>query len=184
MKSMRYILPLLLFTALLALLLKGLGQDPKEVPSPLVGKLAPAFTAPQLHVPEKQFSASDMNGKVWILNVWASWCFSCRAEHELVTRMAREHGIVVVGLNYKDEPADAKAWLQQFGNPYVTSVMDPEGDIGIEYGVYGVPESFIIDKAGVIRRKVIGPINDSPDEKPQNSVDELLAFLSKLEAES
>jgi cytochrome c biogenesis protein CcmG/thiol:disulfide interchange protein DsbE len=98
--------------------------------------------------------------------------------------MAKEHGVIVVGLNYKDEPADAKAWLQQFGNPYVTSVMDQEGDIGIEYGVYGVPESFIIDKSGVIRRKVIGPINDSPDEKPQNSVDELLAFMSKLEAES
>lgn len=183
MKSLRYLIPLLIFAALLALMLKGLGQDPKEVPSPLVGKPAPAFTAQQLHVPGKQFSASDLKGNVWMLNVWASWCFSCRAEHELVTRMAREHGITVVGLNYKDEPADAKAWLRQFGNPYVTSVMDQAGDIGIEYGVYGVPESFIIDKSGVIRRKVIGPINDSPDEKPQNSVEQLLAFMSKLETE-
>ena len=97
--------------------------------------------------------------------------------------MSREHGIIVVGLNYKDEPADAKAWLRQFGNPYVTSVMDREGDVGIEYGVYGVPESFIIDKAGVIRRKVIGPINDDPEEKPKNSVDQLLAFMSMLESE-
>ena len=183
MKSMRFILPLLIFAALMALLFMGLGQDPKEVPSPLVGKPTPAFTAQQLHVPEKQFSASDMKGRVWMLNVWASWCFSCRAEHELVTRMSREHGIIVVGLNYKDEPADAKAWLRQFGNPYVTSVMDREGDVGIEYGVYGVPESFIIDKAGVIRRKVIGPINDDPEEKPKNSVDQLLAFMSMLESE-
>ncbi len=183
MKSMRYVVPLLIFAALVALLLKGLGQDPKEVPSPLIDKPAPPFTAQQLLVPEKHFSAEDLKGKVWVLNVWASWCVSCRAEHELVTRMAREHGTIVVGLNYKDEPADAKAWLRQFGNPYVTSVMDRQGDIGIEYGVYGVPESFIIDKAGLIRRKVIGPINDSPDDKPENSVEQLLAFISKLETE-
>jgi cytochrome c biogenesis protein CcmG, thiol:disulfide interchange protein DsbE len=183
MRSMRYAIPLLIFAALVVLLLKGLGQDPKEVSSPLIDKPAPPFTAPQLLVPEKPFSVEDMRGRVWVLNVWASWCVSCRAEHQLVTRMAREHGIIVVGLNYKDEPSNAKAWLRQFGNPYATSVVDPVGDIGIEYGVYGVPESFIIDKAGLIRRKVIGPINDSAEEKPENSVAQLVAFIEKLEGE-
>jgi len=153
----RYVL-LAVFLALIALLGVGLTLNPREVPSPLVGKPAPNFQLPQLHDPAKTFSQKDMLGKVWLLNVWASWCVSCREEHPVLVEFAKSGVAPLYGLNYKDQRKDGIAWLRQFGNPYVLSAYDIKGQIGIEYGVYGVPETYVIDKKGVIRYKRIGPL--------------------------
>jgi cytochrome c biogenesis protein CcmG, thiol:disulfide interchange protein DsbE len=154
---MRYVL-LAVFLALVALLGVGLTLNPREVPSPLVGKAAPNFQLPQLHEPGKEFSEKDMLGKVWLLNVWASWCVSCREEHPVLVEFAKSGIAPLYGLNYKDQRKDGLAWLNQFGNPYVLSAYDREGRIGIDYGVYGVPETYVIDKKGIIRYKRIGPL--------------------------
>jgi cytochrome c biogenesis protein CcmG/thiol:disulfide interchange protein DsbE len=157
-KSIRWSIPLAIFVVLLAFLWVGLGRDPREVPSPLIGKPAPQFKLTQLHAPDESLSTNDLKGKVWLLNVWASWCVSCRVEHPLLVQLADQKIVPVVGLDYKDQPADARAWLTQRGNPYMTSIVDLDGHVGIDYGVYGVPETFLIDKDGIIRYKQIGPI--------------------------
>ena len=154
----RTTLPLLAFGLLLAFMAAGLTLKPREVPSPLIGKMAPAFTLPLLDAPTHTLATKDMRGKVWLLNVWASWCVACRLEHSLVLDAAKTGAVPIYGLNYKDEPADAQRWLDRFGNPYVSSMSDREGLVGIDLGVYGVPETFVIDKQGVIRQKVIGPL--------------------------
>lgn len=154
----RFLLPLALFVVLVGFLAVGLNRNPREVPSPLVGKPAPAFTLPQLADPGKTFSPADMAGKVWVFNVWASWCVSCREEHPLLVEFARAGVAPLVGLDYKDQRADGLRWLKQFGNPYDFSAFDADGRVGIDYGVYGVPETYVIDKAGVIRHKHIGPV--------------------------
>ena len=154
----RVLLPLAIFLVLAGFLAVGLYRDPREVPSPLVGKAAPAFALPVLHQPDKQFTPADMRGKVWLLNVWASWCVSCRDEHPVLVELAKRKLIPVLGLNYKDKGDEAKTWLARFGNPYDLSVVDADGRIGIDYGVYGVPETYLIDGAGVIRYKRIGPL--------------------------
>lgn len=153
--------PLAIFLTLVVFLAVGLRLDPREVPSPLVGKEAPGFSAPSLAAPERILRKQDMLGKVWMLNVWASWCVACREEHPVLVNYARSGGFPVYGLNYKDKREDGLRWLRQLGNPYTDVVYDLDGRIGINYGVYGVPETFIIDKAGVIRYKHIGPI--TPD---------------------
>lgn len=155
---MRNWLPLLGFLVLVIFLGIGLGLDPREVPSPLIDKPAPVFSLPQLHAPEQNFAPEHMKGKVWLLNVWASWCVSCRAEHAVLNDFARSNPVILVGLNYKDEALDARQWLAQLGNPYALSVMDREGKAGLDWGVYGVPETFIIDKKGIVRHKHIGPV--------------------------
>jgi cytochrome c biogenesis protein CcmG/thiol:disulfide interchange protein DsbE len=147
-----------IFAALVGLLAVGLTLNPREVPSPLIGKPAPAFELPLLHEPERKFSQKDMLGTVWILNVWASWCPPCLAEHPIVTDLARSGVAPVVGLNYKDAREDALPWLKRNGDPYKLSVYDQAGRIGIDYGVYGVPETYVIDRKGVIRYKHIGPL--------------------------
>ncbi|MDA0981608.1 MAG: DsbE family thiol:disulfide interchange protein [Proteobacteria bacterium] len=152
------LIPLALFLVIAGFLFAGLDLKPREVPSPLVGKAAPAFTLPVLHQPEKLFAPSEMKGKPWMLNVWASWCVACRDEHPLLVALAKQNVIPILGLNYKDQPQDAKRWLAQFGDPYLYSVMDTEGRVGIDYGVYGVPETYVIDGAGVIRFKHIGAL--------------------------
>jgi cytochrome c biogenesis protein CcmG/thiol:disulfide interchange protein DsbE len=154
----RFLLPLGIFILLVAFLAVGLKLDPREVPSPLVGKAAPAFELPILQQPDKRFVPGDMRGKVWLLNVWASWCVSCREEHPVLLALAKRGVMPILGLNYKDKNDDATAWLKQFGNPYELSVVDADGRIGIDYGVYGVPETYLIDAEGVIRYKQIGPI--------------------------
>jgi cytochrome c biogenesis protein CcmG/thiol:disulfide interchange protein DsbE len=154
----RFLLPLGIFILLVAFLAVGLRLDPREVPSPLVGKPAPAFELPILQQPDKRFVPGDMRGKVWLLNVWASWCVSCRDEHPMLVALAKRGVIPILGLNYKDKSDEATAWLKQFGNPYDLSVVDADGRIGIDYGVYGVPETYLIDAEGVIRYKQIGPI--------------------------
>jgi len=155
---MRYALPLGVFVVLVLLLGVGLSLDPREVPSPLIDKPAPPFQLPLLHQPEKSFSPREMQGKVWMLNVWASWCAACREEHPVLADFARSGPTPLYGLNYKDRRNDAIAWLRRFGDPYVASLVDADGRIGIDYGVYGVPETYVIDKQGVIRYKRIGPV--------------------------
>ncbi|MCU1265146.1 MAG: periplasmic protein thiol/disulfide oxidoreductase DsbE [Acidobacteria bacterium] len=156
---MRYAIPLVLFIGLVAFLAIGLGRDPHEVPSPLINKAAPPFQLSQLHQPDKKFGAEEMRGKVWLLNVWASWCVSCREEHPLLVELSRTHAVPIYGLNWKDKREDAITWLSDLGNPYVLSVSDLDGRIAIDYGVYGAPETYLIDKTGVIRFKQIGPLS-------------------------
>ncbi|MFZ5509490.1 MAG: DsbE family thiol:disulfide interchange protein [Pseudomonadota bacterium] len=154
----RFLWPLIGFVVLIAFLGIGLNLNPREVPSPFIGKPAPAFTLAQLAEPHKSFSPKDMQGTVWLLNVWASWCVSCREEHPVLMELAKTNVVPIVGLDYKDPRDDALRWLKQFGDPYLLSIADTEGRVGIDYGVYGVPETFVIDKAGVIRHKHIGPV--------------------------
>jgi cytochrome c biogenesis protein CcmG/thiol:disulfide interchange protein DsbE len=153
------------FIALVALLAVGLRLNPREVPSPLIGKPAPAFELPLLDAPDKTFSQKDMLGTVWILNVWASWCPPCLVEHPVVSELANSGIAPVVGLNYKDTREDALPWLKRNGNPYKLSVYDAAGRIAIDYGVYGVPETYVIDQKGVIRYKHIGPLTPEIAEK-------------------
>lgn len=172
----RFLIPLAVFFVLVIFLAIGLTLNPRDVPSPLKDKPAPAFTLPQLDAADKNFSPADMKGKVWLLNVWASWCVSCRQEHPLLVSFSKEGKLPVVGLNYKDQALDAKKWLDQFGNPYVLSAVDADGRVGIDYGVYGVPETYVIDKAGTIRMKHTGPITSQSMEK---LILPLVAELSK-----
>jgi cytochrome c biogenesis protein CcmG/thiol:disulfide interchange protein DsbE len=155
---MRFAIPLGIFIIIVGLLAYGLQLDPKIVPSPLIGKPAPAFSLAKLDAPQHFLSQKDLLGQVWVLNVWASWCVSCRAEHEIITHLSALNLAPVIGLNYKDEPDDARRWLQQFGDPYTTSIMDQDGRVGIDWGVYGVPETFVIGKDGFIKYKHIGPV--------------------------
>ena len=177
----KFLVPLLLFFGLAGFLAFGLTLNPREVPSPLIDKPAPKFSLARLDAPETQFSLEEMRGEVWLLNVWASWCVACRQEHPLLVRMAQDKVVPVVGLNYKEVRGDgainarglsleaetsmaverAQRWLGDHGNPYLVSVMDIDGRVGIDFGVYGVPETFLIDREGRIRYKHIGPI--TPD---------------------
>ena len=162
----KFTLPLIAFIALVALLAVGLNLNPREVPSPLIGKPTPDFKVPQLQDPGATFTPKEMQGKVWLLNVWASWCVSCREEHPVIVEYAKKGQLPpVVGLNYKDKRDDGLRWLARFGDPYLLSAFDADGRVGIDYGVYGVPESYLIDKAGVIRFKQIGPITPAVMEK-------------------
>ena len=158
---LRYLIPLAIFLVVVVFLAIGLGRDPREVPSPLINKAAPTFRLPQLKEPSKTFSAEDMRGKVWVLNVWASWCVSCRDEHPLLIDYAKSGVVPIYGLNWKDHREDALAWLNELGDPYVLSATDLEGRVAIDYGVYGAPETYLIDQNGTIRYKHIGPV--TPD---------------------
>jgi cytochrome c biogenesis protein CcmG/thiol:disulfide interchange protein DsbE len=173
---MRFILPLVAFMVLAAFLYVGLGLNPHEVPSPLIGKPAPAFSLPQLHESGKQFSSQEMKGKVWILNVWSSWCVSCKEEHPLLVALSNQNIVPIYGLDYKDKREDGEGWLARAGNPYVLSASDFEGRVGIDYGVYGVPESYVIDKQGIIQYKEIGPIT------PEKLKDKILPLVAQLQA--
>ena len=180
----RFLWPLIGFVLLVVLLAVGLNLNPRDVPSPLVGKPAPAFTLARLDAPDKTFSPQDMKGQVWLLNVWASWCVSCRQEHPVLVDMARTQNnppLKLVGLNYKEVRGDgaldaskfsadeerrltierARGWLTRHCDPYLFSALDIDGRVGIDYGVYGVPETYVIDKAGIIRLKHTGPL--TPD---------------------
>jgi cytochrome c biogenesis protein CcmG/thiol:disulfide interchange protein DsbE len=164
-KGLKYAIPLVLFAALVAFLAVGLTRDPREVPSPFIGKPAPQFKLTELAAPERTFGPEDMRGKVWLLNVWASWCVSCRVEHPLLVDMSKQALVPIVGLDYKDKRADGLQWLATHGDPYRLSAYDDEGKVGIDFGVYGVPETFVIDKQGVIRYKQIGPITKEALDK-------------------
>jgi len=157
----KFLLPLAVLVVVVGFLGFGLRLDPREVPSPLIGKAAPPFSLPVLHEPAKTVSNTDLKGQVWLLNVWASWCVSCREEHPVLVELSKQKIVPIIGLNYKDQSDDARAWLKKFGDPYVMSLVDAQGKIGIDYGVYGVPETYLIDRDGVIRYKKIGPV--TPD---------------------
>lgn len=171
----RFLIPLALFIVLVGFLAVGLRLNPREVPSPLINKPAPAFTLPELTDPQRMFSEKDMLGKVWLLNVWASWCVSCREEHPVLVAFSKRKIVPVYGLNYKDDRKDALAWLARLGDPYTMSIMDRDGRIGIDYGVYGVPETYVIDKQGVIRYKQIGPVT------PEVLEAKILPLVKKLQ---
>ena len=153
------------FVLLVGLLSVGLRLNPRDVPSPLIGKPAPAFELPLLHAPDKTFSQKDMLGTVWVMNVWASWCQPCLMEHPVVSELARSGIAPVVGLNYKDAREDALPWLRRNGDPFKLTVSDYAGRIGIDYGVYGVPETYVIDRKGIIRYKHIGPLTPEIAQK-------------------
>ena len=158
MKSLRFLVPLALFFVLAAFLAVGLQRDPREVPSPLVGKPAPEFALPALHDDARIIRRADLLGQVWMLNVWASWCGACRQEHPVLVDFAKDKRLPLYGLNYKDTRAEGQRWLAERGDPYVASLFDPAGRTGIDFGVYGVPETFVIDREGVVRFKHIGPL--------------------------
>jgi len=154
----KFLIPLMLFVVLVGFLAVGLNRDPHEVPSPLINKQAPAFEIPQLAEANKLFSPASMKGQVWIMNVWASWCVACREEHPVLIELAKSQIAPVIGLDYKDKREDALVMLAKQGNPYLLSAFDANGRVGIDYGVYGVPETYVIDKTGIIRFKHIGPL--------------------------
>ncbi len=158
MKFLRWSLPLAIFIVVAGFLYVGLYRDPHEVPSPLIGKPAPAFALAELHHPDRTLATADMRGQVWLLNVWASWCVSCREEHPLLVALSKAGVVPIIGLDYKDKSEDGLAWLVGNGDPYTKSVVDLDGRVGINWGVYGVPETFVVDKAGIIRYKQIGPL--------------------------
>jgi cytochrome c biogenesis protein CcmG, thiol:disulfide interchange protein DsbE len=170
----RYFIPLGVFVVMLAFLALGLTLKPRELPSPLLGKPAPSFTLPTLNSTADSLSPQDLRGQVWVLNVWASWCVACRDEHAVMVEMAKSKLVPIYGLNYKDQRADALGWLSRFGNPYVASMADADGRVGIDYGVYGVPETFVIDKAGMIRRKFVGPVT------AETIRDEIVPLVARL----
>ena len=158
MKYLKFLIPLGLFLVLVLFLGAGLHLDPKEVPSPLIGKPAPEFSLESLDSPSLTIAQADLLGKVWMLNVWASWCAACREEHPALVEFGRKNAVPMYGLNYKDERAAGLRWLANFGNPYTHSLYDRDGRVGIDWGVYGVPETFIIDKNGTVRFKHIGAL--------------------------
>lgn len=172
----RTLIPLAVFLALAGFLALGLKLDPREVPSPLIDKPAPAFAAPTLADPARQITREDLLGRVWMLNVWASWCAACHEEHPLLLGFADRQQLTLIGLNYKDEREAGAAWLERLGNPYADSLFDPQGRIGLDYGVYGVPETFVIDRQGIVRYKHVGPLT------PQVLRREIEPLLKKLSA--
>ena len=174
MASTRFLIPLGIFIAVAAFLFKGLSLNPKEVPSPLIGKAAPEFSLPMLNNFETRFANSDMSGKVWLLNVFASWCGPCLDEHPVIVNFARSDMAPILGFNYKDRPQAAAQWLDRHGDPYSQVVVDIDGRIGLDYGVYGVPETFLIDRAGIIRYKKIGPLTQA------DVVEDILPLIEEL----
>lgn len=173
---MRFILPLVIFLILSVFLYKGLGRDTREVPSPLIGKAAPAFVLPMMHDTSKQLSNQEMMGQVWLLNVWASWCGACKDEHPVLMQLSQQNLVPIIGLDYKDKREDGEATLKKAGDPYTLVISDADGKVGFDYGVYGVPETYVIDKLGVIRYKLIGAVT------PQNLQETILPLVAELKA--
>jgi len=155
---MKYLAPLAIFVVMVIVLAVGLKLDPRYVPSPLIGKTAPDFSLSALDDPALKLSRADFQGRPIVLNVWASWCSACRIEHPLLVSLAETTAVEIIGLNYKDTREEAQRWLAEHGNPYRRSLFDPDGKLGLDLGVYGVPETFIIDGGGVIRHKQVGPL--------------------------
>ncbi len=178
----KYFIPLFAFIALVGLMLFGLKNDPKVIPSPFIGQEAPEFTLPKLYKQDEMITATEMKGQVWVLNLWASWCVSCRAEHKVLSRLIEKMKVPTIGLNYKDYGTEeytdeAISWLARYGNPYTAVAVDTNGSAGLDWGVVGVPETFVIDKKGIVRYKFTGPVFDQ-------AVDEILVpLIDKLRKE-
>jgi cytochrome c biogenesis protein CcmG/thiol:disulfide interchange protein DsbE len=174
MKIALKLIPFAVFLAVAAFLAKGLTLDPSRVPSPFIDKPAPVFTSARLPASDGEFDSKDMLGQVWVLNIWASWCAPCVQEHPIFIALANQRDVPLVGLNYKDMPDDALAWLDQLGDPFTHRLADQSGDVGLDWGVYGVPETFVIDRNGVVRYKHVGPLAPSDlDEILLPIIDEL-----------
>lgn len=173
----RFVIPFAGFAALVGLLGIGLNLDPHRVPSPLIDRPAPAFDVPQLREPQARLSERALQGRVALLNVWASWCGGCRQEHPLLVELAAQRRLPIYGLDYKDEAGDALQWLARHGDPYTAIGFDAQGRVGLDYGVYGVPETYVLDRRGVIRYKHIGPLTRDVLE------DTLLPLIERLEHE-
>ena len=177
-RFVRYLMPLAVFLALAGLLYKGLSLDPRKVPSPLIDKPAPAFSLTRLKQPQATLGSEDLKGKVSLFNVWATWCVACRSEHPVLMQLAESGRVAIYGLNYKDDREEAKRWLVRYGDPYIANAFDGDGRVGIDWGVYGTPETFIVDQQGIIRHKHIGPLTVDVVR------DEILPLVEKLEAGS
>lgn len=171
----KFLIPLAIFVVLAIFLGRGLSLDPREVPSPLIDKPAPTFSLARLDQPGQMIGTEQLRGQVWILNVWASWCVACRDEHPVLVEFSKSGVAPIYGLNYKDKREPALNWLQQLGNPYTASIFDENGRVGIDFGVYGVPETFVIDKQGVIRYKKTGPVT------PETIQSTILPLVKKLQ---
>ena len=173
----RFTIPLAVFVVLLGFLGIGLTLKPRELPSPFIDKPAPDFSLPELLIADTSFSNRDLEGEVWLLNIWASWCVACRQEHPLLNALSATGTVPIGGLNYKDQGSDAVAWLEHFENPYRHIPTDLAGDVGIDYGVYGVPETFVIDRHGIIRHKHIGPLTE------ETLREDVMPLVNKLKQE-
>lgn len=174
---LRYLLPVVLFLLLLVILAIGLNRDPTRIPSPLIGRPAPAFTLPLLSNPAQSISSDDLKGEVTLLNVWATWCSGCHKEHPVLVQLARTSSVPLYGLNYKDDHHAARQWLEKNGNPYTANAVDANGRVAIDWGVYGAPETFIIDSRGIVRYKHIGPLS------AEDVRDTILPLVQKLREE-
>lgn len=174
----KYALPLIILVVLIGFFVRGLNMDPRVVPSPLINKPAPEFSMATLKDPAITLSDKDLRGKVWLLNVWATWCVACRDEHETLVQFSRTKQVPIYGLDYKDERSDALQWLTRHGDPYVESIFDKHGAVALDWGVYGAPETFLVDKTGTIRYKFIGPLT------PDAIAKEIMPRVKKLRGES
>lgn len=172
----RALIPLAVFGVLVAFLALGLRGNPRELPSALIDRPAPAFRVATLASPEQAMGTADLRGQVWVLNVWASWCTACRLEHPLLVDFARGGAVPVYGLNYKDKRDDARKWLANFGDPYQQSFFDADGRVGMDFGVYGVPETYVIDRQGVVRFKHTGALT------PEVLQQQILPLVRRLRA--
>lgn len=174
---LKFALPALVLLALIGLFAKGLFINPTIVASPLIGKPAPAFSLPALKDPQQTLTQATFQGQVYLLNVWGSWCVACRDEHQALLDFAAQHVLPIYGLDYKDERSAAQDMLAKQGDPYTAVAFDASGDVGINWGVYGAPETFLVDKQGVIRHKYIGPLSGSIIR------DDLMPRIRALQAE-
>lgn len=163
--KIKFLIPFLTFLTIAIFLGIGLALDPRDLPSTMINKVAPPFNLNLLSNPSQEFSPADLQGSRWMLNVWASWCVACRVEHPILNSIAQQTDIIIVGLNYKDDPNEARQWLQDRGDPYDMKPMDIAGNAGIDWGVYGVPETFVIDENGMVIYKHTGPLDASAVEK-------------------
>jgi cytochrome c biogenesis protein CcmG/thiol:disulfide interchange protein DsbE len=170
----KLLVPLALFLTVVAFLAVGLYRDPRLVPSPLIGKTTPAFSLESLRNPDHVLTLADLKGKPLLLNVWATWCAACRAEHDFLMHLATQQDVQIYGVNYKDDRPAALGWLSQLGDPYVANVYDPEGLLALDLGVYGAPETFVLDREGMIAYKHVGPLTMEVWEK------QLLPVFKKL----
>jgi cytochrome c biogenesis protein CcmG/thiol:disulfide interchange protein DsbE len=173
-RSLRFLLPLSLFAGLVVLLGVGLTRNPREVPSPLIGKPVPEFSLPPLRGRALGFSSADLKGEVSLVNVFASWCVPCRQEHPLFVELKAKGVVPIYGINYKDAPEDAARWLEELGDPYTRTGADLDGRVSIDWGVYGVPETFLVDREGRIAYKQIGPIT------PQVLEQKIVPLINRL----
>lgn len=175
MRRLLVFIPLVLFVGLGLFLWNGIGKNTETIPSPLLGKPVPAFALSSVYDENRVLTADDLKGKPALINVWATWCPTCKQEHAQLNRIAQDEGVVIYGVNYKDDRAKAKIWLEKYLNPYALNIFDPEGKLGLDLGVYGAPETYVIDAQGIIRYKHVGAVD-------QRVWEQLREIMQKLES--